>query len=271
MRPPMPRGIPRRTGRPVTSSASSGMPWSSVEPPVSTTPLASKSSCPAFWISRCTSWNNSSTRGSMISQRMRRLSTRGARPPTLGTSMVSCRSSVEPCALPYLILIFSVQTSSPATDVGAQALLTRLLDLAVHLLDQLLDARLDDLAEDAPVEHAGRAAADAGHFDGVVPVERRALRAAELDLDLLRLVHRRAQADRDVVGEVIAAQRNDAGVLDRAAGENGHVGGAAADVDQRHPQLLLLVGQHRLGAGERLEHDVAHLQAGLGAALDDVL
>ena len=56
------------------------------------------------------SWNSSSTRGSMISQRMRRLSTRGARPPTLGTSMVSSLSRLALCALPNFTLIFSAST-----------------------------------------------------------------------------------------------------------------------------------------------------------------
>src|SRR3954466_15533349 len=154
---------------------------------------------------------------------------------------------------------------------GEQVLLPGLLDLALHQLEQLLHPRFDDLAEDAPVEHPRRAPAYAGHLDGVVLVQAGALRAAELHLELLRLLHGRAQPHRDVVGEVVAAQRDDAGVLDGAAGENGQIGGAAPDVHQRHAQLLLFVGQHRLGGGERFEHDVRHREAGLAAALDDVL
>src|SRR2546423_10865040 len=53
--------------------------------------------------------------------------------------------------------------------------------------------------------------------------------------------------------------------------EDGHVRRPAADVDQRDAQLLLLLGEHRLGAGERLEHDVGHLEPGPRAALHDVL
>ena len=54
-------------------------------------------------------------------------------------------------------------------------------------------------------------------------------------------------------------------------GEDGDVGGAAADVDQRDAQPLLVLLQHRLARGERLEHDVQHLEVAAGAALDDVL
>jgi hypothetical protein len=46
------------------------------------------------------------------------------------------------------------------------------------------------------------------------------------------------------------------GVADGAAGEHRDVGGAAADVDQAHAELLLVVGQHRVAGGQLLEHDV---------------
>src|SRR5439155_1848057 len=147
----------------------------------------------------------------------------------------------------------------------------RFLDLAMDELEQLLHARLDDLAEDAPVEHPRGAAAHARHLDGVVLVQARALRAAELHLDLFRLDHRRAQTDGDVVGQMVAAERDHARVLDGPAGEDRQIRRAAADVHQRDAQLLLLFRQHRLRGSERLEHDVCHLQPGTAAALDDVL
>ncbi len=103
----MPRGMPRRTGIPSTSSAISGMPLSSVEPPVITTPEASSSSIPHFWISCCTSMKISSTRGSTISARMWRERMRGAPPPTLGTSMVSTPSTFLALAWPYCFLMRS--------------------------------------------------------------------------------------------------------------------------------------------------------------------
>src|SRR5581483_8780817 len=62
-----------------------------------------------------------------------------------------------------------------------------------------------------------------------------------------------------------------AGVLDGAAGEDGQIRGAAADVHQRDAQLLLLFRQHRFRRRQRLEHDVDDGEAGAAAALDDVL
>src|SRR4029079_9747421 len=74
-----------------------------------------------------------------------------------------------------------------------------------------------------------------------------------------------------VAGEVFAAQSNHGGGDDGAAGEDGDVGGAAADVHQAHAQLLLVLSQHGLGGGERLQDDVGDVQAGAVGALDDVL
>ena len=103
----MPRGIPLRTGIPSTSSAISAIPGRIVEPPVMTMPEARISSIPHFCSSCWTSMKISSTRGSTISARMWRERTRGWPPPTLGTSMVSDLSTIEPIAQPCCFLIRS--------------------------------------------------------------------------------------------------------------------------------------------------------------------
>ena len=64
---------------------------------------------------------------------------------------------------------------------------------------------------------------------------------------------------------------NHRGVADGAVGEHGEVRGAAADVDQAHAELLLILGQHREAGGELLEHDVVDLEAAALDALLDVL
>ena len=109
------------------------------------------------------------------------------------------------------------------------------------------------------------------HVDGLVLGHERGERAAVALLELLGVGRRRAQPDRDVVGDVIAAERDDRGVPDGAVAEERDVGGAAADVDEEDAQLLLLGGQHRLRRGERLQHDVLHREAGAVDAPDHVL
>src|SRR4029453_16559684 len=44
-------------------------------------------------------------------------------------------------------------------------------------------------------------------------------------------------------------------------GEMGGVGGAAADVEQAHAEVLLVLGQHGARGGERLQDEVVHLEA----------
>ncbi len=63
----------------------------------------------------------------------------------------------------------------------------------------------------------------------------------------------------------------DGGVADRAAREDRHVGGAAADVDQADAEFLLVVGQHGVARRQLFEHDVLDLEAAALHALDDVL
>ena len=60
-------------------------------------------------------------------------------------------------------------------------------------------------------------------------------------------------------------------MADRAAAEHRDVGGAAADVDHAHAEILLILGQHRVARGQLLEHDVVDRQAAALHALDDVL
>ena len=45
-------------------------------------------------------------------------------------------------------------------------------------------------------------------------------------------------------------------MADRAAAEHRDVGGAAADVDHAHAEVLFILGEHRVARGQLLEDDV---------------
>ncbi len=96
-------------------------------------------------------------------------------------------------------------------------------------------------------------------------------RAPAFALQLLGVGNRRAQADGDVVGEVIAADADDARVPQAAALEDREVGRAAADVDERHAELFLVRSQHRLAGSELFDDRVDDADAGAVHACDDVL
>jgi hypothetical protein len=68
-----------------------------------------------------------------------------------------------------------------------------------------------------------------------------------------------------------AAEWQDGGVSHGAAVEEHHVGGAAADVDERDAEVFLFGREGSVGSGKRLENDVRDGETRLLAALEDVL
>ena len=79
------------------------------------------------------------------------------------------------------------------------------------------------------------------------------------------------QADRKVVGEVVASDRDDSGMGDRAFKKHHQFGGAGADVDEAGTEFTLVRRDRRFGGGDALEHRVRHLQARFVGAGDDAL
>ena len=70
----------------------------------------------------------------------------------------------------------------------------------------------------------------------------------------------RPQADGDIVGQVVSTKSEHEGVTDVLVGEDGQIGGAAAQVQQRGPQFFFLSGQYRLAGGQGLQDDVTHVE-----------
>ena len=81
-------------------------------------------------------------------------------------------------------------------------------------------------------------------------------------LDLFGIGERGAQADGNVVGEVIAANGHHAGMRHRAVVEHGNVGGTGADVGHADAEFALVGAEDGIGAGERFEDGVVHVDAG---------
>ena len=92
-----------------------------------------------------------------------------------------------------------------------------------------------------------------------------------LVLERFGLGERRAQADGDVVGEVISAQGQHGGVHDASRGVDGDIRRATPNVHEHNAQLALVLTEHGLSRSEGLEHDVGHIQLGQIAAFDDIL
>src|SRR5258706_16281073 len=77
------------------------------------------------------------------------------------------------------------------------------LQVIANQSEQFLGARLDDVRELARENCARRAVADAGDLDWMIFYQQRQSRAAVLAFDSFRFGNWRAQADREIVGEMI--------------------------------------------------------------------
>src|SRR5882724_10858214 len=167
---------------------------------------------------------------------------------------------------------FHLGTAARQHDAGRHLLLQAgAAQFIADQTEQLLIARLDDLGERLPGQTPRRPVAHARHFDGLVGICQLRQSAGVLDLDVLGVLRGRAHGHGDVVGHLIAGDRNHRGVANRAAAEHRDVGGAAADVHHAHTEILFILGEHRIARGELFQDDVVDGEAAALHAFDDVL
>ena len=128
----------------------------------------------------------------------------------------------------------------------------------------------DDLGQQAPVDDLLAIFAETAGAHLAVQRDLLGQGMAELLDQRLGLVVGHAQAGGHVAHEVIAADIQHVRVTRRRFQVDRQVGRAAADVDQRDAGLALVIGQHRLGRGQRLEHEIVDLQAVVVDAVDQI-
>ena len=80
------------------------------------------------------------------------------------------------------------------------------------------------------------------------------------EFQFFRAAQRHFQAVGQIVGNVVAADRQHAGVPDDAVGINDVIGRAAADVNDQRAEFLLLARQQRERRGQAVEDDFVHFQ-----------
>jgi hypothetical protein len=119
--------------------------------------------------------------------------------------------------------------------------------LALDERIELLHARLDHFGQRLARQLARSPLPHAGHFDHVVGARELTQCHPVGDLQFLGIARRGTKRHRDVVGDLVSGDGDHRRVLDRAVGEDRHVGRAPADVDQAHAQVALVVEEHRVG------------------------
>ena len=156
-----------------------------------------------------------------------------------------------------------------------------LLQILRDELEDFLQPQRHDALQMLEVDGLERQAEFVGDGDGLAFDFLVQQRGAVFELELFRAAQRHFQAVGQVVGNMVAADRQHAGVLDDAVGIDDVIGRAAADVNDQRAEFLLLVGQQRERRGEAVEDDFVHLQLqafdeadgvlqAVGVAVDDV-
>ena len=114
-------------------------------------------------------------------------------------------------------------------------------------MEELPSARLEDLRNLSLRDGARAMARGAADLDFGGGRDRSHNAIAVVLLEKLCLLDANMQTNRDVVGEVIAANGNHRGVGDSAFEENHNLRGAGADIDQAGAQFPLIRGDRRFG------------------------
>ena len=120
-----------------------------------------------------------------------------------------------------------------------------LLEVLADELENLLQPQRHDPAQMLEVDGLKRQAEFVGDRNRLALGGLVEKAVAVLDLELLGAAERHFQTIRQIVRDMIAADREHARVLDDPVGINDIVGRPAADVDDQRAEFLLLVRQHQ--------------------------
>ena len=148
-------------------------------------------------------------------------------------------------------------------------------------LEDFLQPQRHDALEMLDVDGLERQAEFVGDGDGLALDFLVQQRGAVFELEFFRAAQRHFQSVSQIVGNVVAAHRQHAGMPDDAARIHDVIGRAAANVNDQRAQFLLLARQQRQRRGEAVEDDFVHLQLqpfhepdgvlqAVGVAVDDV-
>src|SRR3989337_684014 len=139
------------------------------------------------------------------------------------------------------------------------------------MVKDLFDSGFDDLGDLLPGEEARGPSSDAGHlYLGSFLYQGRQCTAVQ-GFDPLGLSSRGAQADCNIIRQMVASDRYDRCVRDGPVDEYRHIRRPSADIDQYHSQILFVRGQDGLARCEGLQDNIEDLQSCLVDTLYNIL
>src|SRR5215472_1281586 len=145
------------------------------------------------------------------------------------------------------------------------------LDVVANEREQFHSARLNNICQHVGKDLARRAVANAGDFERAIILQERRGGPAVVALNALGFGNRRAQAHCKIVGEMIAANRNDPDVANNSGAASDDFGGTPANVEQAAAKVSLILRQASFGGRKRFEHRVADENSGFVRRGDEIL
>src|SRR5437762_3060163 len=121
---------------------------------------------------------------------------------------------------------------------------------------KFLGARLDDVGKHAREDRARRAITNACDFNRCVFLKKRGCSTTVMPLDPFGFGDGRAQADREIVCEVVATNGNRSGVADDAAAVNDKFCSAATDIEEAGTEIAFVLREASFGGSERFDNCV---------------
>src|SRR3989454_11877390 len=135
---------------------------------------------------------------------------------------------------------------------------SRLLELAVHQVEDLVQPLVDDVRQHLARRLPGSLPGRGRQRDHLRRIDQRLVGDAVSLFQPLRVGLGHAQHLDHVRGDLRAGVLERREVPDLPLVEDRHAGRAAPDLEQRDAQLLLVLRQHRVRCRQRLEHEIQH-------------
>jgi len=134
---------------------------------------------------------------------------------------------------------------------------TGALQVVANQRDEFLRARFDNFRQHPRENRPRRPIANAGDFDRRVLLQKCRGSAAIAALDAFGFRNRRAQADGEIVREMIAANCDSAGVANHATAVDDDFRRPTADVEEAAAHIAFILRETGVGRSERFKNSVA--------------
>ena len=158
--------------------------------------------------------------------------------------------------------VFQQGPAAGEYDAGNQFLfVARILDLVIHMFNDLLHSCLYDAGQVLQADLFGRPAAQPRNGNNFIVPVLAGQGGAEFHFQLFGMFPDDGAALFHVFGDHITPKGDHSRMPDDAILEDGQVSGSTPDVDQHHTRLFFFFAQHRFSRCNGLQDQVDHFKA----------